>query len=68
MQVMKISNRISVQNTINTTLHEKIHRTLNMESSLANQVAYLKQTNVRKNLYQGNVLQQHKNMEVPHPV
>jgi hypothetical protein len=57
-----------VQNTFNTTLHEKIHRNLNVGTSLANQVAYLKQTNARKNLYQGNVLQQHKNVEVPHPV
>jgi hypothetical protein len=39
-----------------------------MEISLANQVAYLKQTNARKNLYQGNALQQHTNVEMPHPV
>ena len=39
-----------------------------METSLANQVAYLKQTNARKNLYQGNVSHQHTNVEMPHPV
>lgn len=39
-----------------------------METSLANQVAYLKQTNARKNLYQGNVLQQCMNVDVPHSV
>jgi len=39
-----------------------------METSLVNQVAYLKQTNARKNLYQGNVSQQHTNVQVPDSV
>jgi hypothetical protein len=39
-----------------------------METSVANQMVYLNQTNARKNLYQGNVLKQHAKVEVPHPV
>jgi hypothetical protein len=39
-----------------------------MENILAYKVAYFNQANARKNLYQGNVLQQHTDVEVPDSV